>query len=117
MERPNAARAVQAIVRGLVARHRPALAFTFSNRLEYLDIAVTDPRALLAPVGSHLGKRMMDIAPPQLMEQIDRKIHAAKQTHGPQVQRYTGLDGDPWDAKITVPNPDVVMIHVNEVLG
>lgn len=117
LERPNAAIVVRNLVRGLAAKHRPpqpVLAFTFSRHLEYLEINVANHRALLAPLEAHIGKRMPDIAPPDLMEKIDRKIHAVRQTRTPQVQRYTSLDGQDWDAQIIVPDIETVVIKVTE---
>lgn len=106
------------LVKGIIAKHRPAplpaMIATLTAGLEYVAIDVNDTRALVAPIEGRLGRRMSDVVPAVLMEAFDRKLCAARKSRRPQVFPYQGPSGYHWNVRILMPTPDIIVTNVTE---
>ena len=72
-----------------ILRAIPDWMFVLSNDGVYLDCHVKDPKALLVPPETFLGKRMRDIMPPSLCEMFERAFERAVATNEPERLEYT----------------------------
>ncbi|HEX7979269.1 MAG TPA: GAF domain-containing protein [Gemmatimonadaceae bacterium] len=72
-----------------ILRAIPDWMFVLSNDGVYLDCHVKDPKALLVPPETFLGKRMRDIMPPSLAEIFERAFERAAATNEPERLEYT----------------------------
>lgn len=122
LERPHALAVVRHLVTGLATRYRasplPAITLELSGVLEYRDVRVYDPAALLAPAEGRLGRRLQDIMPSYVTEQFLRAFHRAKRTREAASMVTTRDDGGGnWRSTIILPKPDLVVVTVTPVVS
>lgn len=119
MDHDRAEEAAQTIAARLVrqtsphASPVPAMSFETNERLEYTDIRVTDPRALLAPVEHRLGRYMGDVLHSDAMEHYLKTLHKVKaggrgRHHR---RRYNGVQ---WRLAIIMPSPDRIVTTITD---
>jgi PAS domain-containing protein len=72
-----------------ILRAIPDLMFLQNREGTYLDYHSADPRQLLIPPTSFLGKNMREVLPPELAESLIRCFERVQETEEPQVLEYS----------------------------
>jgi rsbT co-antagonist protein RsbR len=101
-----------------ILRAIPDLMFLQNREGTYLDYHAADPRQLLSPPETFLGKNMREVLPPELAESLISCFERAERTEEPQVLEYSlPVDNEErrYEARIVLSNGDKVLSVVRDV--
>ena len=119
INRPKSMKRIEDDVETMLRVHRPAspaMVINLTSQMEYRALTVNDPAVLLAPPENRIGRRIHDVLPGDLMDEVDRKLYQARATSTPSSYTFP-VRHRMYQGTFYVPSGDTVLITVARLVG